>query len=113
MIRRYSKIASTLYVEAARAAGQARPRILTRHILTNISSSLVITATFEAARMIIAESSLSFLGLGVPPEIPSWGSMVAAGRELMTGAWWISAMPGVAITITTVGINLAGNASGT
>ena len=103
------QVVGSLYVEAARAAGQSWPGILTRHILVNISSSLVVTATFEAARMIIAESSLSFLGLGVPPEVPSWGSMVAAGRDLMTGAWWVSTMPGLAITITTIGINLAGN----
>ncbi len=103
------QVAAAPFIEAARAAGQSWPNILTRHVLPNISSSLIVTATFEIARMIIAESSLSFLGLGVPPDVPTWGSMVAAGRDLMTDAWWISTIPGLAITITTVGINLLGN----
>ncbi len=103
------QVAQVPFIEAARAAGQSWHRIVLGHVFPNVINSLIVTATFEVARMIIAESSLSFLGLGVPPDVPSWGSMVAAGRDLMTEAWWISTMPGLAITVMTVGINLVGN----
>jgi peptide/nickel transport system permease protein len=97
------------YVYAAIAIGQKPSKILLRHILPNISSSLIVAATFQLARMIIAEASLSFLGLGVPPEIPTWGGLVASGKDYMTTAWWISAFPGLAIMIVVLGINLLGN----
>jgi peptide/nickel transport system permease protein len=97
------------YIYAARAIGQKPFKILFRHILPNISSSLIVTATFQLARMIIAEASLSFLGLGVPPQIPTWGGLIASGRDYLTTAWWVSAFPGMAIMIIVLGINLLGN----
>jgi len=97
------------YVYAARAIGQKPFKILFKHILPNIASSLIITATFQLARMIIAEASLSFLGLGIPPQIPTWGGLIASGRDYLTTAWWISAFPGIAIMIVVLGVNLLGN----
>ncbi|MDA0675509.1 MAG: ABC transporter permease [Proteobacteria bacterium] len=95
------------YVEAARALGAARSHIMLREILPNILSPLIVVATFRMATIIIMEASLSFLGLGVQPPVPSWGSMVADGREFMLGAWWVSTLPGVLILALVLAINLA------
>jgi len=78
-------------------------------VLPNATNAIVVIATLEVARMIIAEASLSFLGLGIQPPTPSWGGMVAEGRSYMTLAWWISAFPGLAIFLTALGINLLGD----
>jgi peptide/nickel transport system permease protein len=80
-----------------------------KHILPNIISTIVIIATLEVAKVIIAESSLTFLGLGVEPSIPTWGSMLADGREYITNAWWVATFPGLAIMFTVLGINLVGD----
>lgn len=97
------------YVSAAQATGASRPRILLRHILPNIASAVIVLATFEVARTVILESALSFLGLGAPPNIPSWGSMLADGRQYMDTAWWLETFPGLAISISVLGVNLFGD----
>jgi peptide/nickel transport system permease protein len=95
------------YVEAARALGASRGHIMTREILPNILSPVIVVATFRMATIIIMEASLSFLGLGVQPPVPSWGSMVADGRAFLLDAWWVSTLPGVMIVILVLAINLA------
>jgi peptide/nickel transport system permease protein len=97
------------FVQAAKALGASTPRILIRHLLPNVMSSIVVISSQLVARMILFESSLSFLGLGVPPSIPTWGAMIADGRNYMARAWWVAAMPGLAIFITVVAINLVGD----
>lgn len=97
------------YVEAARALGAHDGRILARHILPNVLTPMIVIATLQMAQMIIAESALSFLGLGVQPIIPSWGSMLADGRNYLTSAWWVATLPGLAIVLTVLSINLLGD----
>ncbi len=97
------------YVEAAKAIGNKDSKIIMKHILPNIVSTIVIIGTLEVAKVIIAESSLTFLGLGVEPSIPTWGSMLADGREYITNAWWVATFPGLAIMFTVLGINLVGD----
>jgi len=97
------------YIAAAKGIGGSTRHILLQHILPNVSASIVVVATLLVANMIIFEASLSFLGLGVPPPAPTWGRMVADGREYIASAWWISTFPGMAILITVLGINLLGD----
>ncbi|MFN8524378.1 MAG: ABC transporter permease [Chloroflexota bacterium] len=97
------------YVTAARALGASDFRLVTRHLLPNASTSIVVIGTFEIARAILSEASLSYLGLGVQPPTPSWGGMVADGREYITTAWWITTFPGAAIAATVMAINLLGD----
>jgi peptide/nickel transport system permease protein len=97
------------YVLAARALGFARSRILFRHILPNVVSPIIVAATLGIGNTILAEAALSFLGLGVPPPAPSWGGMVAAGRDVMLDAWWITLFPGLAIVLTVMSFNLIGD----
>ncbi|HEV7717456.1 MAG TPA: ABC transporter permease [Arsenicitalea sp.] len=97
------------YVQAARALGASTPRILIRHLLPNIMSSVIVISSLLVAKMILFESSLSFLGLGVPPDIPTWGAMISDGRDYIANGWWVAAMPGIAIFITVVSINLVGD----
>lgn len=94
------------YVEALRAIGCGRAWILFREILPNVLSPVLVVATVRMATVIILEASLSFLGLGVQPPTPSWGSMVADGREQLFNAWWISTFPGLAILLLVMSINL-------
>ena len=96
------------YVEAARVTGQGHFAIITKEILPNIFQSVFVLGTLRMGYMIITEASLSFLGLGLPPNIPAWGSMVAAGRDSMLVAWWVSTFPGLAILILIMSINLFG-----
>lgn len=96
------------YVEAARTCGAAPWRILVRHILPNIAHTLAVIATLRLGYMIIMEASLSFLGLGVPSNMPAWGSMVATGRDYLLDAWWVSTVPGLAILLLVVSINVLG-----
>lgn len=102
-------VGSREFVEAARCSGAGDPRIIARHILPNVTASLIVIATLQVARMIISEASLSFLGMGVPLSIPTWGGMVAAGRNEVFNAWWISTLPGIALLFTVLGINLVGD----
>jgi len=97
------------YVEAARVSGSSTPRILLRHILPNITTPLIIITTFQVAQIIIAEASLSFLGLGAGTSSYSWGTLMADGRKDLATSWWIATMPGIAIMLTVLAINLLGD----
>jgi peptide/nickel transport system permease protein len=97
------------FVQAARALGAGDLRIIFRHIFPNVLNLLVVIASLQVAQMIILESFLSFLGLGVQPPIPSWGSMLGDGRLYMFDKWWMATFPGLAIFITTLAINLVGD----
>ncbi|HEY8417503.1 MAG TPA: ABC transporter permease [Limnochordales bacterium] len=96
------------YVEAARAVGASDAHVMWREILPNTVSAVIVVATLRVAWVILMEASLSFLGLGVQPPTPAWGSMVAAGREFIFQAWWLATFPGLAILVTVLGINLLG-----
>jgi ABC-type dipeptide/oligopeptide/nickel transport system permease subunit len=98
------------FIAASRALGLGHLRIVFRQILPNLGSTIVVIATLEVARVIILESFLSFLGLGVSPPTPAWGNMLGEGRVYMLNSWWIAAFPGLAIFLTTLAINLMGNA---
>ncbi len=95
------------YVEAARALGCPSWRIMCGEILPNILSPVLVVATIRMAHVIIMESSLSFLGLGVQPPSVSWGGMVADGREFLAEGWWVATLPGLAILVVVLAINLA------
>jgi ABC-type dipeptide/oligopeptide/nickel transport system permease subunit len=98
------------FITAGRALGMSHLRIIFRQILPNLVSVIVVIATLQVARVIILESFLSFLGLGVQPPTPAWGNMLGEGRVYMLNSWWIAAFPGAAIFVTTLVINLMGNA---
>jgi ABC-type dipeptide/oligopeptide/nickel transport system permease subunit len=98
------------FVLAGRALGMSHLRIVFGQILPNLVSVIVVIATLQVARVIILESFLSFLGLGVQPPTPAWGNMLGEGRVYMLNSWWIAAFPGLAIFVTTLAINLMGNA---
>lgn len=97
------------FVLSAEAAGANSTRIVLRHILPNIATPVVVVATLEMARLILMESSLSFLGLGVQPPAPSWGRMLAEGRQYMESAWWLATLPGIMIVIVILGVSLLGD----
>jgi peptide/nickel transport system permease protein len=97
------------FVAGARALGATHGRIIVRHILPNTVASLSVISTFSLATIILIEASLSFLGLGVPPTIPTWGSMLNEARPYMNPAWWTSVFPGLAIFLTVLGVNLLGD----
>ncbi len=98
------------FVVAARSIGASHLRILGRHLLPNLIQSALVIGTFAMAAAIIAEAALSFLGLGVPPQIPTWGSMLADGRAYVSTSWWMSLFPGLAIFSTVLAINMLGDA---
>ena len=98
-----------LYVEAARAVGVSSAGILLRHILPNLMSPILVQASFIFAYAILAEAALSFLGVGVPPEIPTWGTMVAGSQQYAHQALWIVLFPGLAIVITALSLQLLGD----
>jgi len=97
------------YIAAAQAAGASRLHILTREVLPNIANHLVVVATLEMALAILLEAALSFLGLGVPPPLPSWGLMIAEAKEYMFFSPWVIMTPGVALFVLVLGINLLGD----
>ncbi len=97
------------FVEAARAIGAPDGVIIIRHILPNILPPVTVVATFSVARVIIAEASLSFLGLGIPPPAPSWGAMLDEGRNYIATAWWLALFPGLSILLLVLGLNLLGD----
>jgi peptide/nickel transport system permease protein len=97
------------YIAAAQAAGASRGHILLREVLPNIANHLVVVATLEMALAILLEASLSFLGLGVPPPLPSWGLMIAEAKEYMFFSPWVIMTPGVALFVLVLGINLLGD----
>ena len=97
------------FVDAIHALGGSMPRVIARHIVPNILSSLVVIATLELARSIVLEATLSFLGLGVQPPTPSWGGMVQEGREYLDSAWWISTSPGLLLMLTSLAVSRTGD----
>ena len=98
------------YVDLARTSGLTHVQIIARHILPNIAPALIVVATLQVGVVIVLESSLSFLGVGVPPPNPSWGSMVAEGRSYVVTAWWVSLFPGIAILLVVMAVNIVGDA---
>jgi peptide/nickel transport system permease protein len=97
------------YVQAAIALGSQHGRVLWQHVLPNTFTPWLVVATLDMARVIVIESALSFLGLGVQPPTPTWGGMLADGRVYLSTAWWLATFPGLAILITVLGINLFGD----
>lgn len=97
------------FVEAARAIGVRDIRLLSRHILPNMYTVIIVVATLQLARVVILEASLSFLGLGVQPPTPSWGRMLAEGRDFVATAWWLAAFPGLAILLLVLSASLVGD----
>ena len=98
------------FVEAARALGDTTPSIIFRTILPNIVAPLTVIASFNVAAVILSEAALSFLGLGVPPSVPTWGSMLAESREqLLANKWWLAVFPGLAIVVTVLSFNILGD----
>jgi peptide/nickel transport system permease protein len=97
------------YVQAAVALGSRHGRVLRQHVLPNTFTPWLVVATLDMARVIVTESALSFLGLGVQPPTPTWGGMLADGRVYLSTAWWLATFPGLAILITVLGINLFGD----
>jgi ABC-type dipeptide/oligopeptide/nickel transport system permease subunit len=97
------------YVQAARALGASDRRIIGRHLLPNVIAPVIVAATLGIGGAIMAEAALSFIGLGAQPPIPSWGAMVAEGRDLIRVAPWVSLVPGIAIGIAVLGLNLLGD----
>lgn len=97
------------FVEAARVIGSSSPRIMFQHLLPNLLPTTIVLATLDLGFVIVLESGLSFLGLGVPPTVPTWGTMLADGRAYLNTAWWMGTFPGVAIMMTVLGFNLLGD----
>ena len=97
------------FVQAAQALGSGDGRILLHHVLPNALTPWLVVATLDMARVIVIESALSFLGLGVQPPTPTWGGMLADGRVYISTAWWLATFPGLAILVTVLGINLFGD----
>ncbi len=97
------------YVMLARVAGISSRRIMFRHILPNVVSTLIVLCTLQVGQVVLLESALSFLGVGIPPPKPSWGIMVADGRTNLTSGWWISLTPGLAIVLLVISFNLVGD----
>jgi peptide/nickel transport system permease protein len=97
------------FVLAAKVSGSTDRTILFLHILPNTAASIIVLATFQFALVVIVEASLSFLGLGVPPPTPSWGSMISSGRAYMQVAWWLTTIPGLAIVFVVLGANMLGD----
>jgi peptide/nickel transport system permease protein len=97
------------FIEAARVAGISSLRIMLRHLLPNAMGPLLVQSTFVFAYAILAEAALSFLGVGPPPPAPSWGNIIAEGRDYSVEAWWIMVFPGTAISLAALGMNLVGD----
>jgi peptide/nickel transport system permease protein len=97
------------YVQAARALGFGRSRIILRHLIPNVLAPVIVAATLGIGNTIVLEAGLSFLGMGVQPPTPSWGTLVADGRQNLIGAWWVATFPGLAIVATVLAFNLVGD----
>lgn len=111
LVRGATLVAKELpYVESARSIGAPDLVILGRHVFPNVLSPVIVQCTFVVASAIISEASLSFLGAGVPPETPTWGNMLRDGQRLLSRAWWIAVVPGVALFLTVLSLNLLGDA---
>lgn len=103
------QVASLPYIRAAEMAGASSARILWRHILPNIAGPLMVVATSEFGLMILFEAGLSFLGLGIQPPAPSWGSIMAAGRQYVERAWWLTVFPGACLFLVVLCVNVTGD----
>lgn len=97
------------YVLAARTMGAGSLRIILRHLIPNAATPLIVVASAAVPQMIVLEAALSFLGVGMPPNVPSWGGLLAAGREYLSQAWWVATFPGLAIMVTVLSINILGD----
>ncbi|PYN95996.1 MAG: peptide ABC transporter permease [Candidatus Rokuibacteriota bacterium] len=97
------------FVDAVQALGGSAARVVLRHIVPNVVSSLIVIATLELARSIVLEATLSFLGLGIQPPTPSWGGMIYEGREYLDSAWWISTFPGLVLMATSLVVSRTGD----
>ena len=97
------------YITASRVAGARAPRVLLRHVLPNIAAPLVVVATLEFGLMVLFEAGLSFLGLGIQPPTPSWGSIMGVGRNYVATAWWIATFPGICLFLLVLSVNLCGD----
>ena len=97
------------YVSLARISGASGPRILFHHLLPGVLNTVVVVGTLQIGSVILAEASLSFLGVGIPPPTAAWGSMVASGRLYVTNAWWITVFPGIAIALTVLAVTFLGD----
>ena len=97
------------YVALARVAGASTPRMLIKHILPGVFSTVLVVATMQTGGLILAEAFLSFIGAGIPPPTPAWGVMVADGRDYLAAAWWAATLPGIAILITVMALNFFGD----
>lgn len=104
------KVKEMDFVALAKVAGCSKASIMVRHIAPNVATSIIIMATLEVGLIIILEASLSFLGVGIPPPNPDWGSMISEGRSYIVTAWWLSVVPGIAILLTVLSFNLVGDA---
>ncbi len=104
----FLKLKNQEFVVAAKACGASDARIIFRHVLPNALAPVLVSASFGVASAILVESSLSFLGFGVPPHVPSWGEILSGSREYMDVAWWLTIAPGVAIFLTITAYNLVG-----
>lgn len=98
------------YVQAAFTIGLPNWRIIVMHILPNVLSAVIVLASLEVGRMIISEAAISFLGFGIQPPTPAWGNMLSEGQDYMTTSWWLTVFPGLAIVITTLVVNIVGDA---
>ena len=103
------QVAAMPYIEAARIGGAGDARILRRDVLPNIAGAVIVVATTELGLMILFEAGLSFLGLGIQPPAPSWGSIMSAGRQYVERAWWLTVFPGLGLFLLVVCVNLAGD----
>lgn len=103
------RLRSSEYVLAARTMGASHLRIVLRHLLPNAATPLIVIATAAVPQMIVLEAALSFLGVGMPPNVPSWGGLLASGRGYLSQAWWVATFPGLAIMLTVLSINILGD----
>lgn len=103
------RIKNTEFVEAAIAVGARSDRVIFKHVLPNILDTIFVSATLEVGLLILYESALGFLGLGVAPPAPTWGNLLAEGSELLTTSWWVATFPGISILLLVLGVNLVGD----
>jgi peptide/nickel transport system permease protein len=97
------------YVHAAAALGVGRMRLLFRHVLPNVAPSIIVVGSLQFSQFVVAEAAISFLGFGVQPPTPAWGSMLSESRDFFYVAWWLGAFPGAALALTALGVNLLGD----
>ena len=97
------------FVQAAAALGVGQGRLLFRHVLPNVAPSIIVVASLQFSQFIVAEAAISFLGFGIQPPTPAWGSMLSESRDFLYVAWWLAAFPGAALALTALGVNLLGD----